>query len=162
MATVFNEGNIVFELRQSPIPEFSLHTSQRLWEIVGSKHLSFNVRSLDPDKYSCPYHFHRNAEEIFVILSGKVMLRTPKNYIELSQGDIVFFEMGSEGAHQLFNHTTESCQYLDIRTNAGIDICEYPDSGKVNIVQSQEIYVSKDRVDYYKGEENVADKWKQN
>lgn len=28
----------------------------------------------------------------------------------------------------------EKCLYMDIRTEASIDICEYPDSCKVNIL----------------------------
>ena len=159
MAHIFNAKNLPFELRQSPVPEFSWHTSQKLAELVKSKHLHFDVRSLDPGKYSYPYHFHRNAEELFVILSGKAILRTPQEFIELDEGDIVFFEMGPEGAHQMYNHTENPCFYLDIRTAADIDVCEYPDSGKANILPYREIYEVKDKVDYYKGEENVSDKW---
>ncbi|HEX7714178.1 MAG TPA: cupin domain-containing protein [Bacillota bacterium] len=159
MAQIFNQKNLSFEPDESPIPEFSWHTSQNLAEIVKSKHLQFDVRLLDPDKYSCPYHFHRNSEEIFVILSGKVTLRTPDEFVELSEGDIVFFETGPQGAHQLYNHTQQACKYLDIRTEAGIDICEYPDSGKINIRPYGELYQSEDKVDYYKGEDNVREKW---
>ncbi|HEY8499607.1 MAG TPA: cupin domain-containing protein [Clostridia bacterium] len=159
MARIFNAKNLQYKLRQSPVPEFSWHTSPKLAELVKSKYLHFDVRSLDPGKYSYPYHFHRNAEELFVILSGRVMLRTPGKFTELTEGDIVFFEMGPEGAHQLYNHTENPCCFLDIRTAVGIDVCEYPDSGKVNILPYQEIYQAKDKVDYYKGEEDVSNNW---
>ena len=33
--------------------------------VSGSKYISFDVRALDPAKYSFPYHFHRAAEELF-------------------------------------------------------------------------------------------------
>lgn len=161
MAKVFNEKNTAFELRQSPIPEFCWHTSEKLSELVNAKHVKFDIRSLDPDKYSYPYHFHRNAEEIFVILSGSVTLRTPDGYKELSRGDIVFFETGPSGAHQLYNHTQEPCRFLDIRTELSFDVCEYPDSGKINILPFQDIYEKASNVDYYKGEENVRKKWEQ-
>lgn len=159
MANIFNEKNVTYELKQSPIPEFAWHSSEKLAEVVKSKHLHFDIRSLDPGKYSYPYHFHRNAEEIFVVLAGKAMLRTPDGYVELIEGDITFFEIGPKGAHQLFNHTEHPCKYLDIRTNNGIDICEYPDSGKINILPYQEVYQSQDKVDYYKGEDSVTEKW---
>ncbi|MNZ74166.1 Cupin domain protein [compost metagenome] len=159
MATIFNEQNVSFQQRQSPIPEFAWHTSERLTEMVKSKHLVFDIRSLDAGKYSYPYHFHRNAEEMFVILSGKAMLRTPEGCQEINEGDIIFFEMGPTGAHQLYNHTEQPCRYLDIRTNAGIDICEYPDSGKINILPYQEVYQADDKVDYYSGEDSVVEKW---
>lgn len=159
MAQIFNEKEISFALRQAVVPEFSWHTSPKLAEIVKSKQLKFDIRSLDPDKYSYPYHFHRNAEELFVILSGKATLRTPDKFVELSEGDIVFFEIGPKGAHQLYNHTQQPCRFLDISTAVELDVCEYPDSGKINILPYQEIYESDTTVDYYKGEEKVREKW---
>ncbi len=159
MAKIFNAKDIPFEIDSAPIPEFEWHTSPDLAELVKSKHLKFDIRSLDPGKYSCPYHFHRNSEEIFVVMSGKVMLRMPDKFSELSEGDIVFFEMGPEGAHQLYNHTQQPCVYIDLRTVIGLDVCEYPDSGKINILPFREIYEKESKVDYYKGEEQVSKKW---
>lgn len=159
MAHVFRKENISFRLKDSPIAEFAWHTSPRLSELVKSEHMHFDIRQLDPGKYSFPYHFHRNAEELFIILSGKAMLRSPDGLQELVTGDMVFFEMGPTGAHQLFNHTQETCEYIDIRTEAGMDVCEYPDSGKVNILREREIFHKKDQVDYFKGEENVEHIW---
>lgn len=159
MVRIFNENNVTFTQKQSPVPEFAWHTSERLAELVHSKHFVFDIRSLDPDKYSYPYHFHRNAEEVFVILSGTATLRTPEGFKEVREGDVIFFETGPEGAHQLYNHTEVPCKYLDLRANTGIDVCEYPDSGKINILPYQEVYQADDKVDYYKGEESTADKW---
>ena len=159
MAHIFRSDNTIFELKKSPIEEFAWHTSPKLSEIVQSKHLHFDMRQLDPDKYSYPYHFHWNSEEVFVIISGRAMLRTPNQNTEVIPGDMIFFEMGPTGAHQLYNHTQEKCLYIDIRTEAGIDICEYPDSGKVNILPAREMYEKKDRVDYFKGEEDIRRKW---
>ena len=81
MAYIFNKANITYSLKKSPIPEFSWHTSQKLSELVKSKHLNFSVSSIDPGKYSCPYHFHRNAEEIFVVLSDRQCLERLKNLL---------------------------------------------------------------------------------
>lgn len=96
---------------------------------------------------------------MFVILSGSVMLRIPDGFKELTEGDIVFFEMGPEGAHQLYNHTDQPCRYLDIRTDLGLDVCDYPDSGKTNILPYREMYQADTKVDYFKGEKNVSEKW---
>ena len=160
MPKIFNEDNLEFTLKDSPIPEFVWHTSQNLSSIVNSEHMYFDVRSFDPDKYSYPYHSHRNAEEVIVILSGKAMLRTPQGFQEIKKGDIIFFEKGDTGAHQLHNHTEEDCMYLDIRTKADIDICDYPDTGKINILPYIEIFKKNQKVGYFDGEENVKDKWK--
>ena len=159
MPKIFNLKNISFEKTKSRIPEFLWHTSPRLAELSNAKHLQFDIRSLDSGKFSFPYHFHRAAEELFMILSGEATLRTPEGFQKVSEGDIVFFEEGAKGAHQLYNHSDLPCVYLDVRTTPGIDVTEYPDSGKVNILPERQIFESSSSVDYYKGEENVAAKW---
>lgn len=159
MASIFNSEDLPFALRKSPISDFMWHTSPNLSKITNAQHIQFSVRALDSGKFSYPYHFHRNAEELFVIISGSAMLRTPEGFRELFEGDIVFFEMGSDGAHQLYNHTDKPCKFLDLRTTVGMDICEYPDSGKINILPYQEIYQNQDKVDYYLNEDKVIDKW---
>lgn len=145
MKKIINAKNLKFELKQSRIPEFSWHTSENLAKLLGSRHMQFDIRSLDPEKYSYPYHFHRNSEELFVILSGEATLRTPEDFVQLSQGDIIFFEMGPSGAHQLYNHAEQPCVFLDIRTALDLDVCEYPDSGKINILPYREVYCTEDR-----------------
>jgi uncharacterized cupin superfamily protein len=159
MPKIFNLKNISFEKTKSRLPEFLWHTSPRLAELSNAKHLQFDIRSLDPGKFSFPYHFHRAAEELFLILSGEATLRSPEGFQKVSEGDIVFFEEGATGAHQLYNHNDLPCIYLDVRTTPGIDVTEYPDSGKVNILPERQIFESSSSVDYYKGEENVAAKW---
>jgi uncharacterized cupin superfamily protein len=121
--------------------------------------LVFDFRSLGPGKFSFPYHFHRNAEELFYIISGKSSLRTPTGIIEVGSGDLVHFEIGEGGSHQLYNHTESACVYLDIRTFEHIDITEYPDSNKVALLPSIEVFEKSDMTNYYKGEEKVLEIW---
>jgi len=40
-----------------------------------------------------------------------------------------------------------------------MDVCEYPDSGKINVIPPMEIYEKNTKVGYFKGEENVIEKW---
>ncbi len=161
MAKVFNEDSIKYEYKESEIPEFAWHSSINLYELVKAKNLIFDIRLLEPGKYSYPYHSHRNAEELFVLLDGGATLRTPEGYQQVKEGDIIFFEMGPSGAHQLHNNTDGQCKFLDIRTHLGIDVCDYPDSGKVNILPYNEIYESETKVNYYKGEQDVKKKWQE-
>ena len=79
----------------------------------------------------------------------------------MNSGDLIFFEKGKTGAHQLYNHTTEPCIYLDVRIFIGHDICEYPDSNKLFIVPTYEIFNKDSQVAYFKGEENVQERWKE-
>lgn len=68
-----------------------------------------------------------------------------------SRWQIHFFEKGASGAHQLYNHSESACMYLDLRTTFGIDVCEYPDSNKINILPDLEIFEASAKVDHYKG-----------
>ena len=159
MPTVFNVSKLKFKTKEAPIPEFTWKTSPRLAKIVQSEDFEFDIRSLEPDQFSFPYHFHRNAEELFVIMSGKAMLRSPDGFTEVNKNDVIFFEKGPSSAHQLYNHGDASCVYVDLRTTVGIDVCEYPDSNKINILPYLEVYESSAKVNYYQGEENVKAKW---
>lgn len=144
---------------KSPIAHFSWKSSLPLEEISKSKYLHYDIKSLFPGKFSYPYHFHRNAEELFIILEGEGTLRSPEGFQTISKGDILFFEEGSTGAHQLYNHGDEQLIYLDLRTKANVDVCEYPDSGKINILPAMDIFEEGSKVPYYTGEEGVKEKW---
>ncbi|MFA5047258.1 MAG: hypothetical protein WC542_15135 [Paludibacter sp.] len=67
--------------------------------------------------------------------------------------------MGESGAHQFYNHTTEPCVYIDIRTFIGYDYSEYPDSGKIFLAPSNEIFMKESQVDYFEGETDIVEKW---
>lgn len=160
MANIFNDQNIDFAMKEGKIPEYTWTRGTNIEGSIKSEHLKFNVVILHPGKYSYPYHSHRNAEELFVILEGAAQLRTPDGVRKVEAGDTIFFEKGDAGAHQLYNNTDEDCKYVDIRTFLGVDICDYPDSGKVNILPEMELYEKDSQVDYFTGEKNVEDKWK--
>ena len=131
----------------------------RLKNGIKPEQLNFDLRQLNPKQYSAPYHFHRYAEELFMIVSGSATLRTPTGLDIVNAGDLMFFGIGETGAHQLFNHTSESCVYLDIRTYIGYDVAEYPDSNKIFLAPSREIFNKETRVNYFEGEENIKEKW---
>lgn len=90
------------------------------------------------------------------------MLRTPDGFTEVTQGDVIFFKKGSEGAHQMYNHTEQSCRYVNLCTDIGIDVCEYPDTNKINVTGKTlgEIHLKDNSVGYFEGEESVRKKWK--
>lgn len=160
MPTIFNPKDLSFTENPDAIDKFKIQTViPRLSKTVDSKHLVFDLRLLNPGQHSFPYHFHRNAEELIILLSGSMTMRSPDEFKIINQGEIVFFEMGETGAHQFYNHDTIPCTYLDIKTNVGIDVCEYPDSGKINISPFNEIFTKDSQVDYFHGEKDIDSKW---
>ena len=161
MATIFKSENREYKENPGRIDNFRLLSDvSRAKSGLDPKNLNFDIRLLNPGQFSSPYHFHRNAEELFMVISGSMTLRTPKGVEILNTGDIVFFEMGVTGAHQVYNHGTEPCTYLDIRTFLGADICEYPDSGKTIVIPSMQVFEKESKVSYFKGEENILERWK--
>lgn len=160
MPTIIDPNKLDFKFDSQSLKDFNLKTlTPRLGEITNSTHFKFDIRQLDPDTFSFPYHFHRNAEELIMILSGSLTLRSKDGLRVINKGEIVFFEMGESGVHQFYNHEKAPCVYLDIRTTIGIDITEYPDSGKINISPNNEIYEQHTKVDYNKGEEGIREIW---
>jgi uncharacterized cupin superfamily protein len=128
---------------------------------VDSKHLIFDIRKLPPGEYSFPYHYHRNAEEAMCIISGAMTIRTAQGFQGAGQGDVLFFETGESGAHQFFNHTDTPCTYFDVKTFYGMDVVVYPDSGKIMISQYNEVFEKEGHIDYFRGEERIAERWKE-
>ena len=162
MATILKSDQREFQESPNKIDNYRIFTDMsRIKKGLNPENLNFDLRQLNPDQYSAPYHFHRYAEELFMIISGSATLRTPDGLVIVNSGDLIFFEKGETGAHQMFNHTTEICVYLDIRTFIGYDIAEYPDSDKILIAPTYEIYNKDSPVSYFDGEKNIKDKWKQ-
>jgi len=160
MPTIFNADNLIFKADQTAIENFKIQTAHpRLSESVKASLLDFDIRLLSPGQFSFPYHFHRHAEELMMILSGSLTLRTSSGLQVVNAGEIVFFETGEEGVHQFYNHTKRNATYLDIKTAVLNDVCEYPDSGKIAVSRKREIYEKGANVDYFKGEENVLAIW---
>lgn len=126
---------------------------------INPRYLNFDIRQLDPGQYSAPYHSHRYAEELFMLISGSATLRSPEGLEVVGTGDMIFCETGEAGAHQLYNHTAEPCIFLDVRTYIGYDVCDYPDSDKILIAPSFETFGKGTGLDYFAGEENIREVW---
>jgi len=162
MATILKSDQREFQENPNKIDNYRIFTDiSRVKKGINPQNLNFDLRQLNPGQYSAPYHFHRYAEELFMIISGSATLRTPNGLEIVNRGDLIFFEMGETGAHQLCNHTTDNCTFLDIRTYIGFDVCEYPDSNKLFIAPTREIFDKDSQVSYFQGEENIIEKWKQ-
>lgn len=162
MATILKSKEREFIEDPNKVDNFRILSDvSRLKNGIQPQNLNFDLRQLNPGQYSTPYHFHRFAEELFMIVSGSATLRSTNGLEVVQTGDLLFFEMGETGAHQLFNHTTEPCIYLDIRTYMGYDVAEYPDSNKLFIAPSREIFKKDAVVNYFEGEQNIQEKWEQ-
>ncbi|MBQ8382907.1 MAG: cupin domain-containing protein [Clostridia bacterium] len=114
-----------------------------------------NVYEIPPMKSAFPYHYHHCNEEVFYIISGHGILRTPDSERAVSAGDLLFFPANERGAHKLTNSSaSDDLVYIDFDTANDIDVTIYPDSGKIGVwgKDVNQIHKVKNQVDYYDGE----------
>ena len=91
-----------------------------------------------------------------IAVAGRPSVRTPAGTRELETGEVVVFPTGPGGAHQVINRTAEPVRILFLSQHSQLEICGYPDSGKI-IADALDFGVSfmfreADAVDYFEGE----------
>lgn len=105
--------------------------SVRLSADTAAKQLGASFDIVPPGKMSCPYHFHHGEEEMFIILQGSGTLRVAGEQVPVRAGDVIHIPAGPEYPHHLINTSDAPLHYLSISNKLPIEVCEYPDSGKV-------------------------------
>ncbi|MEQ9813524.1 MAG: cupin domain-containing protein [Azospirillaceae bacterium] len=110
------------------------------------------VEELPPGKQSCPAHYHTAEEEHVYVLTGALTVRLGRRRIVMSEGDYVRFPAGSAEEHCLINHTDRACTYLVIGERNVDDVRVYPESNKVMIARTREIFDRGTTRDYWDGE----------
>ena len=123
---------------------------------IGAELIGGSVYEVDPGKKLWPYHHHHANEEWLVVLRGQPTLRSPEGEHELSEGDVVCFRRGPEGAHQVRNGTDAPVRVLMLSTMLMPELVEYPDSGKAGArdAKGQPIFMTRPgpSLDYWDGE----------
>jgi uncharacterized cupin superfamily protein len=125
---------------------------------LGGEKLSCGLWELPPGKRSFPLHLHHGTEEALFVISGRAKVRTPEGETPIGPGDFVSFPPGGP-AHQLVNDGDEPMVYLAMGAGVGLDIVEYPDSGKVaasvgsGANRRRFVFRAAEQADYFEGEE---------
>lgn len=126
-----------------------------------SSALGASVWRLPPGKKSFPFHAHHITEEALYVVSGTAKVRTPDGLTAIGPGDFVSFEPGGP-AHQLINDGSVDLVYLGLSVGKGVDVVEYPDTGKVSssvgaFPNGQRFIFKKDsQVGYFDGDTDAA------
>ena len=152
---VVNLADVVFD----DIEENGYYTSKRALfsRSIGARKLGYNLTELPPGKAQCPYHSHREEEEMFLILEGEGELRFGDQRLKLRPHDVVACPTGGpEVAHQIINTGRATMRYLSLSTVAETEVCEYPDAGKIGIFAGtsttpglRKLFRAETDVDYY-------------
>ena len=122
--------------------------------LIGARRLGYRLMRLPPGQSSFPFHLHHVGEELFVVLEGECTMRTDRGERAARAGDYIAFPPGPTGVHKFTNHGDADCVLLAIGEQLPHDVCEYPDSGKVNAMAKPgpHIFRQADAVDYWEGE----------
>jgi uncharacterized cupin superfamily protein len=124
---------------------------------LGTGALTSGLWELPPGKKSFPLHGHLVTEEALYVVSGTGQVRTTEGVTAIGPGDYVTFPPGGP-AHQLINDGTAPLVYLAMSVSKGVDVVEYPESGKVSASVGafphgkRRMFQEKDQVDYFAGE----------
>jgi len=101
MATIIRKEERDFQPNPGKIDGFRLFTDiSRELKGICPQYMNFDMRQLNPHQYNAPYHLHRYAEELFLIMSESATMRTPAGLEIVNEGDLLFFEAGESCAHQ--------------------------------------------------------------
>ena len=147
---LMNLGEVEFD----DIEDNGLYTSRRgsIGSRIGARQLGYNLTELPPGKSQCPFHSHRSEEEMFLVLEGEGELRYGGERYPIRKHDVIACPTGGpETAHQIFNTGSVPLRYLSLSTMAALEVCEYPDSGKVGIFGAglRRMFRAETTVDYY-------------
>lgn len=158
---LMNLDEVVFE----DVEENGLYTSRRgfIGRRIGARQLGYNLTVLPPGKAQCPFHNHRAEEEMFLILDGEGELRFGDRRFPLRRHDVIACPTGGpEVAHQIINTGATDLRYLALSTVSAVEVCEYPDSGKVGVYADhaaaplRKLFRTEAAVDYYDREDGTA------
>ena len=146
------------EVAFTDIEENGYYTSKRAQFSagLGARKLGYNLTELPPGKAQCPFHSHRAEEEMFLILEGEGELRYGAQRYRIRRHDVIACPAGDAStAHQIINTGSTTMRYLSLSNMSEIDVCEYPDSGKVGVHADHpkpglhKMYRAESTVEYY-------------
>jgi uncharacterized cupin superfamily protein len=112
------------------------------------------VNRVPPGKPNFPYHAHSAQWELYLIISGKGIVRHKDGRSEVVPGDAFIF--GPDEPHQIINSGEEDLVYYVIADNPIGESGYYPDSGKWKVNKSSaadRVVIKGQETDYFDSEE---------
>ncbi len=135
---------------------------------LGLNGLGARLHVVQPGKTAYPFHRHHTVDELFIILSGTGEYRIGDDRLPVKAGDCLGARAGDK-AHQIINTGTQMLRYIGIGNNVGVDVIDYPDTGRIAIDAGAPKYPDDEAVtlsaslkpvpmDYWDGEDIGDDK----
>jgi uncharacterized cupin superfamily protein len=98
----------------------------RQWKLT---QFGVNMVELPPGAWSTQRHWHRNNDELVIVISGELVLVTDAGEEVLRAGDCVGFKAGVANAHHLQNRSDAPAVYYDVGGRDAWDVSTFPDMG---------------------------------
>ncbi len=163
MTDVFKPIVSVADLELVSSSHGELYASQdaRISPLLRLTNIGASYTEVPPGKSCCPFHVHHVEDEMFVILEGVGSYRFGDKTYAVKAGDVLGAPCGGpEYAHKLINTGDVPLRYLSISSIADTEVCEYPDSGKFQVMSRKNRRDSSYRfigrqetsLDYWEGE----------
>lgn len=151
---IITDGSDIRAKHQHEHPDYEYFKKIILHGDEGAR-CNVSLYTIPPGKSAFPYHYHYQSEEVFYIISGRGLLRTPEGDTEVKPGDILAFPACAAGAHKLTNASdTEDLVYIDFDTYHSPEVSFMPDSQKKVVYGKNLRQIVRDDhdPDYYDGE----------
>jgi uncharacterized cupin superfamily protein len=102
--------------------------SRVFWRPHGAR-MGATLYELPPGHHGDKLHMHYNAEEMFFVLSGRLLFRNLEGEEEIAAGDFVFCPEGRAGLHTFTNPHDEPARLLAMSAGSFPDVVAYPEHG---------------------------------
>jgi uncharacterized cupin superfamily protein len=96
------------------------------------------IYDLSPGQDGGPYHYEYE-EEWLLVIDGTIVLREPDGERSLERGDLVCFQPGPAGAHQIMNRSESPARTLMFSSSQVPAVSVYPDSNKIGVWPGNEV-----------------------
>ena len=137
-------------------PEGFHRRATRVGTRIDGARIGATLYELQPDQKTWPYHYEYGNEEWLLVVSGTPTVRTAEGEHELTAGDIVCFQEGPSGSHQVINRSHTVARVLILSTKESPSVVVYPDSDKLAFwtgTPDDSLVVRRDaKVEYWEGE----------
>jgi uncharacterized cupin superfamily protein len=114
-----------------PAPHDKMLEGRKSWALNRQwKFTQFGVNRVEipPGSWSTNRHWHRNNDELVIVISGELVLVTDGEEL-LGPGDSVGFKAGVANAHHLQNRGIERAVFYDVGGRDPWDVSTFPDAG---------------------------------
>jgi uncharacterized cupin superfamily protein len=104
----------------------------RIGRQAGSERLGMSLYEFAPGE-GMAFHYHIQREELLIVLSGRLSLRTAGGWEELPEGEVVAFPRGESGAHGYENRSDAPVRALVVSEMNAPNVSVYPDENRVGV-----------------------------